>query len=71
VAAAVATAVARPVVGHAQLDEPVRVADEHLRVLRARVLQRVRQSFLDEPVRGQVDAGRELYRVAFDRELDG
>jgi hypothetical protein len=70
VSAAVTSAVAGAVVGHAQLDESVRVADEYLGALRVRVLERVREALLHEAVRGQVDSGRELHRVALDREHD-
>src|SRR5207237_6742494 len=67
----VAVASAAAVVAHGQLDLPVAVADEHLGVLRARVLERVRESFLDEPVGGEVDARRELLRIALDPQVDG
>src|SRR5207237_513221 len=67
----VAVSSAAAVVAHRQLDLPVAVADEHLGVLRARVLERVRESFLDEPVGGEVDAGRKLLRIALDPQVDG
>ena len=35
------------------------------------MLDRVRQALLHEPVGSQVDAGRELRRLALDLELDG
>src|SRR5581483_6351649 len=66
----VAVAVAAPVVAHRQLDVPVAVADEHLRPARPRMLERVRQALLNEAVRGQVDARRQLLRLALDPELD-
>src|SRR5215831_20651969 len=50
------TAVSRPVVHHRYIDVPVVVADEHLRIPRARVLDRVRQALLDDAIRRQVDA---------------
>src|SRR5437763_3147952 len=66
----VAVAPARAVVAHGELDVPVAVADEHLRLAGSRVLQRVRQALLDEPVLGEVDSGRQLLRRAFDAQLD-
>src|SRR5919198_1999807 len=62
VAALVAVAAAGAVVAHGELDVPVAVADEHLRLVRPGVLDGVRQAFLDEPVRGEVDAGRKRLR---------
>jgi hypothetical protein len=53
----ITTAVAGAVVGHGHLDVPVVVAHEHLRVLRTRVLERVRETLLDETVRGEVKSG--------------
>src|SRR6266498_887243 len=58
VSALVAVAAAETVVAHGQLDLPVAVPDEHLGVLRPSVLEGVRQALLDEPVSGEVDAGR-------------
>ena len=68
--AALSAAVARAVVADGQLDVAVVVANEHLGVAGPRVLERVRQTFLHEPVGREVEAGRELHRVAFDLELD-
>ncbi len=34
------------------------------------VFERVRQRFLDDPVRGQIEARLKLARVAFDGEVD-
>src|SRR5919201_7100442 len=70
VSALVAAAPARAVVAHGELDVPVAVANEHLRLMRPRVLEAVRQALLDEPVRGEVDPGRKLLGRAFDAELD-
>jgi hypothetical protein len=70
VSAALADASARPVVADGQLDVTVAVADEYLRVLRAGVLDRVRQPFLDEPVGGEVDAGRQCLGLSLDAQLD-
>src|SRR5207244_5256143 len=50
VPASVAVSVAAAVVAHRHLDVPVAVADEHLGVLRACMLERVREAFLDETV---------------------
>ena len=46
------------------------VADDHLGPGGVRVLHRVRQAFLDEAVGGEVDAGRQLGRVALDLDVD-
>ena len=48
----------------------VAVVDDDLGVLGLRVLDRVRQPFLDEAVRRQVDACRKLDRVALDAQVD-
>src|SRR6478735_598175 len=42
----------------------------HPRLRRACVLERVRERLLDEPVGGEVDARRQLPRLALDVELD-
>src|SRR2546423_493017 len=52
-------------------DVPAAVPAEPLGVPGARVLGRVRESFRDEPVGGEVDAGRELLRLALDPQVDG
>ena len=65
-----AVAAARAVVGDLELDLAVAVADEDLRLVGARVLERVRQALLDEPVGRQVDAGRKLRGLALDPQLD-
>ena len=70
VAAALAAAVARAVVGDGQLDVTVAVAHEHLGVLRPRMLDRVRQAFLDEPVGGEVDPAGRMLGLALDLEFD-
>src|SRR5205085_9609065 len=66
----VAVAPAWSVVAHGEFHVPVAVADEDLRVVRPGVLDGVRQAFLDEPVRGEIDTGRKLLRCAFDPQLD-
>jgi hypothetical protein len=71
VPAAVAAADSVAVVADGHLDVPVDVADGHVRLRRLRVLDRVRQAFLYEPVRGHVDSRRKLHRLAFDQQLDG
>src|SRR5262249_55571153 len=68
--AALPVAPAGPTVGDGHFDAPVGVAHEDLGPLRARVLDRVRQALLDEPVGGQVDPGRQPHRVALDPQLD-
>src|SRR5437588_1521155 len=68
---AVAVASAAAVVADGDLDVPVAVADEHLGVLGLGVLDRVRQAFLDEAVRGEIEARGELHGLALDAELDG
>src|SRR5204863_4419627 len=65
-----AAAAASSVVADGQFDAAVAVAHDDLRILGPRVLDCVRQTFLDEPVRGEVDAGGELHWVALDPELD-
>src|SRR5438128_2144945 len=69
VSALVAVAPTGAVVHDRQLDVAVAVADEHLGVRRARVLERVREPFLDEPVGGQVDTGGKRYRLSLDAQL--
>ncbi len=70
VAAAVARVVAVAVVGHFDLDILSGVPDGDPRVRRAGVLERVRQRLLDDPVRREVDARRELDGRPLDRQLD-
>ena len=64
---------ARPstVVEHLELDVVAAVANRHPRLRGPRVLERVRQRLLHDPVGGEVDAGRQRPRLALDRELDG
>src|SRR5438034_800270 len=69
VSALVAVAPTWAVVAHRQLDAAVAVADEHLGVCRAGVLERIREPLLDEPVGGQVDTGGKLYRLSLDLQL--
>src|ERR671937_64382 len=69
VSALVAVAAARTVVAHRQLDVAVAVANDDLGPLRPGVLERIREPLLDEPVSGEVDAGRKLSRGAFDPQL--
>jgi hypothetical protein len=56
VAGAPPVAVRATVVRHAHLDLTVAVPHAHLRARRARVFERIRQAFLDDAVRGEVDA---------------
>ena len=56
-----------PVVDDLELDLVLAVGDEHARRRRARVFERVRQRLLDDAIRGQIDAGRGLARLAGDR----
>src|SRR2546423_2924772 len=69
VSALVAVAPTRAVVAHRQLDVAVAVADEHLGVCRAGVLDRIREPLLDEAVGGQVDTGGKLYGLSLDVQL--
>ena len=48
----------------------VAVAKEDVGARRPRVLERVRQRLLHDPVGGDVDPGRKLHRLAFDGDLD-
>src|SRR5215211_5054921 len=70
VAAAVAAADALAVVAHGDLDFPGAIADEYLRPLCPRMLERVGEALLDEAVGGEVDAGGERLWVALDAQLD-
>ena len=58
-------------VGDAQFEVLRAVADAHGRGGRAGVLERVRERLLDDPVRAQLQPGREVAAVALDHELDG
>src|SRR4029453_5001981 len=60
-----------PVVRDLEVDGVPAVADGPPRVRGPCVLDRVRQRLLDDPVGGEVEAGRELDRVALDCQLDG
>lgn len=62
---------ATAVVDDLELDVIGRVAHEHLGLGRAGVLERVRQGFLDDAERTEVDAGRQGLGVALDLELNG
>src|SRR5262245_51611713 len=68
--ASTAVAAAGAVVGHRDLDAPVSVANDHVRLGRPRVLDRVREPFLYEPVRRQVDPRGQLDGLALDAQLD-
>src|SRR5213076_112 len=59
------------VVGDLELERVRRVADLDPRPRLARVLQRVRQRLLHDPVGGQLDPDWELAWLTFDLELDG
>ena len=68
---AVARCAAVAVVPHLdpQLVRPV--ADDHVRVAGVRVLQRVGQALLDDPIRREVDPARKRERLTVDVQLDG
>ena len=70
VAAAVAGFRSGPVVGDLELEAVFCIADGDQRGRRAGVLERVRQSFLHDPVCGEVDAGRQLRRIPLDGQFD-
>src|SRR5205085_6642375 len=46
------------------------VADQHARVGRSCMLDRVREAFLDHAVGGEIDAGRQRRALALDPNLD-
>ena len=70
VAAAVAAGLGAAVVGDLELELVLAPADGDPRARRAGVLERVRERLLDHAVRSEVDARRELRRLALDGELD-
>src|SRR5262245_50642161 len=70
VAAPPAVAAAGAVVGHGYLDAAASVANDHVRLGRPRVLDRIREALLNEAVGRQVDAGRQLDGVALDPQVD-
>jgi ABC-2 type transport system ATP-binding protein len=69
---ATAVTVAHPgsVVADDHLDHAVAVLDDDLGLRRTRMLDRVRQTFLNEPIGGEVDSGGKLVRLAFDAQVD-
>ena len=71
VSGACAVPVALAVVEDLELEVVGRVAQHDVGPPRAHVLQGVRQRLLHDPIRGDVDARRELSRLAFDCHLHG
>ena len=67
----VARRAAGAVVANLELDAVRPVADRHVGLRGARVLECVRQPLLDDPVRGQVDRAWERDRVAVEVDVDG
>ena len=61
----------RAVVAHLDPHLVGRVADRHVRVAGAGVLERVGQTLLDDPVRGEVDRARQPAGLTLDVELHG
>ena len=59
------------VVDYLKLDVVAAIANGHTHVGGSRVLERVGQRLLHDPVGGEVDAGRQQPRLALDRKLDG
>jgi ABC-2 type transport system ATP-binding protein len=70
VAAAVAGADTAPVVADRHLDLAVAVVHDDFCSLRLRVLDRVRQTFLNEPIRREVDTCGKLEGLSFDSQVD-
>jgi hypothetical protein len=62
---------ASTVVDYLKLDVVAVVANGHPRVGGSRVLERVRQGLLHDPLGREVDAGRQSSRLALDGELHG
>jgi hypothetical protein len=60
----------RPRIRDLDLEAAVIEADGHAGACMACVSKRVHQRLLDDPVRGQVDPGRELDRLPFGHQLD-
>ena len=68
---AVARRAALTVVANLDLQLVRPIAHDHVRVARVRVLERVRQAFLDDPIRGEVDPAWKRERLPVDVQLDG
>src|SRR4051812_20038741 len=67
---AVRGCIGTPVVRDLELQLVVTPPQRHPRARGPGVLERVRERLLDETVRGEVDAGRELAFLALDLEVD-
>src|SRR5437867_13390024 len=60
----------RAVVHDLELEFGRAVADDHFRPRLPRMLERVRERLLHDPVGGHVDAWREMHRFAFESQFN-